>query len=157
MSHRVISFHYTLTNPSGEKLDSSNGGEPLTYMEGVGQIIPGLESALRALKVGDKKRFEIKAEQAYGPKDPKRVVEIPIGKFPTKNVKIGDMFRANKEPNSPPLTVTKVSPTHVTLDANHPLAGVDLTFDVEVTTIRDATAEEIAHGHAHGADGHHHH
>src|SRR5437879_4787518 len=109
MSRRVISFHYTLTNRAGEKLDSSVGGEPLTYMEGAGQIISGLENALQPLKVGEKKKIELKAAQAYGARDQKRMIEVPIEKMPAKNAKVGDVFQASKEPNSPPLTVTKVT------------------------------------------------
>ena len=155
MAAKVISFHYTLTDPAGKKLDSSEGDEPLSFLEGVGQIIPGLEQALAKLKVGEKKKISVPSKEAYGAKDDKKLVEVPLDQLPKKDIKIGDMFQAGQ--NSPPLTVIKVSPTHATLDANHPLAGVDLTFDVEITEIRDATPEEMDHGHAHGAGGHHHH
>jgi FKBP-type peptidyl-prolyl cis-trans isomerase SlyD len=154
MAAKVISFHYKLTDPKGTELDSSEGSEPLSYLEGVGQIIPGLETALAKLKVGEKKKINVAARDAYGEHDEKKLVEVPLEQLPKKDIKIGDMFQAGQ--HSPPLTVTKVNKTHATLDANHPLAGVDLTFDVEVTDIRDATAEEIDHGHAHGAGGHHH-
>ena len=156
MSAKVISFHYTLTDPSGKRLDSSEGDEPLSFLEGVGQIIPGLESALSKLKVGEKKQIKVAAKDAYGTRDENRVIEVPLAQLPKKDVKIGDMFQAGQDHRSPPLTVIKVTPEHATLDANHPLAGVDLTFDVEITEIRDATAEEVDHGHAHGAGGHHH-
>lgn len=155
MNQRVISFHYTLTNPSGEKLDSSEGSEPLMFMEGVGQIIPGLETQLAKLKVGDKKKINVKAADAYGLRDPKNVVTVPRDKMPAKTIKVGDQFQSSQN-HGMPLTVTKVTDKDVTLDANHPLAGVDLTFDVHVTGLRDATAEELQHGHAHGGDGHHH-
>jgi FKBP-type peptidyl-prolyl cis-trans isomerase SlyD len=157
MSQRVISFHYKLTNNTGETLDSSEGKQPLIFMEGAGQIIPALEHALKSLKVGDKKKVEIKAEQAYGQHDPKRVIEIPLDQMPKQKINVGDQFRSSREQNSPPVTVTKVSDSHVTLDTNHPLAGMDLTFDVEITEVRDATPDEVAHGHAHGPGGHHHH
>jgi FKBP-type peptidyl-prolyl cis-trans isomerase SlyD len=154
MNKRVISFHYTLTDPQGRTLDSSAGGQPLTFMEGVGQIIPGLEAELQSMKVGEKKRVAVKSDHAYGPRDPRAEVEVPRSKLPTQTVKVGDQFQSNQSPM--PLTVTKVTDTHVTLDANHPLAGVDLTFDIHVTEIRDATDDEIAHGHAHGPGGHAH-
>jgi FKBP-type peptidyl-prolyl cis-trans isomerase SlyD len=123
-------------------------------MEGAGQIIPGLESEIGKLKTGDKKKINVKADDAYGQRDPQALIDVPVEKLPSKTVKVGDQFRSNQSPL--PLTVTKVTDTHVTLDANHPLAGVDLTFDVEITTIRDATEEELAHGHAHGPGGHSH-
>ena len=154
MKRKVISFHYTLTDPTGQTIDSSSGREPLTYMEGAGQIIPGLETELGKLKAGDKKKIGVKADDAYGQRDPQALIDVPREKLPSQTVKVGDQFRSNQSPL--PLTVTKVTDTHVTLDANHPLAGVDLTFDVEITTIRDATEEELAHGHAHGPGGHSH-
>jgi len=156
MANKVISFHYTLTDSTGKTLDSSAGGEPLTFLEGVGQIIPGLESHLRAMKAGDKKNVTVPAKNAYGEKDPGNVVEMARDKMPAPNIKVGDRFRAGNTPNAPVVTVTKVTDTHVTLDGNHPLAGMDLTFDVEVTAVRDATQEELDHGHVHGAGGHHH-
>ena len=156
MANKVISFHYTLTDSAGKTLDSSAGSEPLTFLEGAGQIISGLESYLRAMKVGDKKNITVPAKNAYGEKDPGNVVELTRDKLPSRTVKVGDRFRAGNTPNAPVVTVTKVTDTHVTLDGNHPLAGMDLTFDVEVTAVRDATSEELDHGHVHGAGGPHH-
>lgn len=156
MSQKVISFHYTLTDASGKTLDSSTGSEPLTFLEGVGQIIPGLESELRGMKVGDKKHVIVKAKDGYGEKDPGNVVEMPLDKMPTPGIKVGDRFRAGQDDHSPVVTATKVTKTHVTLDGNHPLAGMDLTFDVEITEVRDAKEDELTHGHAHGPGGHHH-
>jgi FKBP-type peptidyl-prolyl cis-trans isomerase SlyD len=154
MKRKVISFHYTLTDPSGQTVDSSVGRDPLTFMEGIGQIIPGLEAELGKLQAGDKRKIEVKADDAYGQPDPQAMIEVPREKLPSQTVKVGDQFRSNQSPL--PLTVTKVTDTHVTLDSNHPLAGVDLTFDVQVTAIRDATEEELAHGHSHGPGGHTH-
>ena len=156
MSQKVISFHYTLTDSTGETLDSSAGGEPLTFLEGVGQIVAGLESHLRNMKVGDKKHVTVKAKDGYGEKDPKNVVEVLLEQMPTRNIKVGDRFRAGQEAHSPVVTALKVTKTHVTLDGNHPLAGMDLTFDVEVTEVREATEEELAHGHVHSSGGHAH-
>jgi FKBP-type peptidyl-prolyl cis-trans isomerase SlyD len=156
MPSKVISFHYTLTDGTGKTLDSSAGGEPLTFLQGVGQIIPGLEAHLSAMKVGDKKNVTVPAKDAYGAKDPGNVVEMPLDKMPARGIKVGDRFRAGEGQLAPVVTVTKVTDTHATLDGNHPLAGMDLTFAVEVTEIRDATEEELSHGHAHGVGGHHH-
>ncbi len=156
MSQKVISFHYTLTDSAGKKLDTSEGAEPLTFLAGVQQIIPGLETALLKLKAGDKQRVAIKAADAYGARDPEKLIQVPVAQLPKGKVRVGDQFRSSESDHTPPLTVTGITETHATLDANHPLAGVDLTFDVELTESRDATPEEIAHGHAHGAGGHHH-
>lgn len=156
MSQKIISFHYTLTDASGKTLDSSAGSDPLTFLEGVGQIIPGLESELRGMKVGEKKHVVVKARDAYGDKDPGNVMEVPLEKMPTRSIKAGDRFRAGRDAHSPVVTAAKVTETHVTLDGNHPLAGMDLTFDVELTEVRDATEDELSHGHAHGPGGHTH-
>ncbi|HTS19523.1 MAG TPA: peptidylprolyl isomerase [Verrucomicrobiae bacterium] len=157
MSKNVISFHYTLTDPTGKTLDSSAGSEPLVFLEGSGQIIPGLESQLLGMKVGDKKHVTVKAPDAYGEHDAGNVMEVPLDKMPTKTIKVGDRFRAGKDSHAAVVTVTKVTETHVTLDGNHPLAGMDLTFDVEITEVRAATEDELAHGHVHSPGGHHHH
>jgi len=154
MSAKVYSFHYTLTNSTGQVLDSSEGREPLVFMAGAGQIIPGLEAELVALGVGDKKKVEVRAVDAYGERDPQKLIEVPLDKLPKEKVEIGDQFQAGGQ--HAPLTVTEVTETHATLDANHPLAGMDLSFDVEVTGVREATLEELAHGHAHGPGGHSH-
>ena len=156
MNAKVISFHYTLTDHAGTTLDSSAGSEPLAFLVGSGQIIPGLETHLLTMKVGDKRRVLVPAKDAYGDKDPANTTEVPLDQMPAKNIQVGDRFRAGTDHHAPVVLVTKVTDTHVTLDANHPLAGKDLTFDVEITEIRDATPEESSHGHVHGPGGHHH-
>ena len=156
MTQRVVSFHYSLTNSSGQPIDSSSGRGPLSFMEGSGQIIPGLERQLSGLKKGEKKTISVPAADAYGERDEQMVIKVPYEGLPTKDVKVGDRFQGGKEPGSPVFVVIERGLTEVTLDGNHPLAGVDLTFDIEVTDIREATAEEIAHGHAHGEHGHAH-
>jgi FKBP-type peptidyl-prolyl cis-trans isomerase SlyD len=156
VAKRVISFHYTLTDKAGQQLDSSAGSEPLAFLVGSGQIIPGLETHLLAMKVGDKRKVLVPAKDAYGDKDPANTTELPLDKMPAKNIKVGDQFRAGSDGHAPVVVVTKVTDTHVTLDGNHPLAGQDLTFDVEIIEVRDATKEEISHGHVHGPGGHHH-
>jgi FKBP-type peptidyl-prolyl cis-trans isomerase SlyD len=155
MNPRVVTFHYTLTDPAGKTLDSSVGQEPMTYMEGAEQISPGLEKQMQALKAKDKKKIQVPAAEAYGLRDDRFVMNVPLDRLP-KTLKIGQQFTITADGNSPPFTVTSVTATHATLDGNHPLAGVDLTFDVEVVEVREATAEEMKHGHAHGAGGHHH-
>lgn len=155
MSKKVISFHYTLTDPSGKQLDSSQGHPPLTFMEGVGQIIPGLEKEILALKTGDKKNVKVKAVDAYGERDERYVVKVPRQNFPEGEIQIGDEFQSSEDEGAHPFRVVGVTAQEVTLDANHPLASVDLNFDVEITDVREASEEELAHGHAHGPGGHH--
>lgn len=156
MSQRVISFHYTLTDKSGKVIDASKERGPLSFMEGIGQIIPGLERQLSILKVGDKKKIQVPAAEAYGERDEQRVVKVQPDQLPTKEVKVGDKFSGGPEAHAPVFVVTNVTSTEVTLDGNHSLAGVDLIFDVELTAVREATEEELSHGHAHGEHGHSH-
>lgn len=153
---RVVTFHYTLTDSKGQTLDSSAGQDPLAYLEDAGQIIPGLENELKSMKAGDKKKIDIAAKDGYGEMNSELVLKVPRKQFPSgQAIKVGDHFRTGS--NSPVFRVLEVTDEHVSLDGNHPLAGQDLSFDVEIVEIRDATEEEIAHGHAHGPDGHHHH
>lgn len=142
MSQKVISFHYTLTDSDGEVLESSSGRDPVTFMAGAGMIVPGLEKEIVHFAVGDKKRVEVKAEEAYGLIDFNRFVQVPRQALPKPDLKVGDVFQSNASPM--PFTVKKIAEDGtVTLDGNHPLAGEDLTFDVEVTEHREATEEEI--------------
>lgn len=158
MNQRVVTMYYTLTDKDGTVLDSSRGGEPLEYLEGAQNIIPGLEKELLSLKAGDKKKVTVPAAEAYGEKRDDLVLQVPKTQFPADAAfKVGDRFRAGGDHHSPIFTVVSVGETEVTLDGNHPLAGKELYFDVEITSVRDATKEEMEHGHAHGPDGHHHH
>lgn len=157
LNPRVVSFHYTLKNSAGEQLESSFGSDPLMFMEGTGQIIPGLEEAIKTLKAGDKKTITVKAADAYGEIEDEMIVEVPKDRLPKKDVEVGDRFHADAgDGHAQVVQVTKVTDTHVTIDGNHPLAGQDLTFEVEIDATRDATQEEVAHGHAHGPGGHNH-
>ncbi len=153
---RVIAFHYTLTDFQGTRLDSSSGREPLMYMEGSGQIIPGLERELGPLKKGDKKTVKVPHQEAYGVRNEQLVIKTPKAQFPIKDVQVGQQFQIDGDPDGRPFTVMVANDQEVILDGNHPLANVDLVFDVEIAEIREATDEEMAHGHAHGGDGHHH-
>lgn len=155
---KVISFHYTLTDSAGKTLDTSAGGDPFSFMEGVSQIIPGLEREVLDLAAGTKKKIAVAAADAYGLKNDSLVVTVPKSQLPSggAEIAIGDRFKGGQEDHAPIFTVTRVTESDVTLDGNHPLAGVDLVFDIEITDVRAATEEEIAHGHAHGPHGHHH-
>lgn len=152
---RVVSFNYTLRDPNGRVLDTSAGGEPITYLEGAGQIIEGLDEQLRATDAGQKSRVVVPAGKAYGERDPQQVQKVKRGLLPVEGeLKVGDQFQTGPDRHSPVVTVAAIEGDEVLLDANHPLAGVDLTFDVEVVDAREATAEELSHGHAHrGASG----
>src|SRR5690606_30008033 len=154
----VASFHYTLTDGTGKVLDSSEGHDPLSYLHGAGNIVPGLEDALEGKKVGDKLNVSVNAADAYGLRDDSLVQELPSNMFSgIDNIEVGMEFHAETEQGLQVVTVTNVAGDQVTIDGNHPLAGVDLNFDVEITEVRAATEEELNHGHAHGAGGHHHH
>jgi FKBP-type peptidyl-prolyl cis-trans isomerase SlyD len=155
---RVITFHFTLTDRNGRTLDSSADQAPLSFLEGIGQIFPKLEESLVKMKVGEKGKIDLAEGEGFGLRDEKKVVKIERSRLPQKEIKVGDRFQADDgQSNIPvPLTVIGVSESHATLDGNHPLASVKLTFDVEITEIRDATDEELEHGHAHGPHGHHH-
>lgn len=151
MDRNVITFHYTLRNPQGQLLDTSAGGEPITYLEGSGQIIDGLDEKLRGALPGSKQRVVVPAAKAYGLRDESQVQRVPRSVLPVEGeLKVGDQFQTGPDRGAPIVTVASIEGDDVLLDANHPLAGVDLTFDVEVVSVRGAKPEELAHGHAHG-------
>lgn len=156
-ARRVVSFHYTLRDPSGRVLDSSAGGEPVSYLEGAGQIIDGLDEQLRFAAAGEKSRVTVPAKKAYGERDPAQIQRVKRSLLPVDGeLKVGDQFQAGQDRYAPVVTVAAIEGDEVLLDANHPLAGVDLTFDVEITAVREPTASELEHGHAHGPGGHEH-
>lgn len=147
---KVFSFEYTLKDPQGNLIDSSEGHGPLKFLEGSSQIIPGLEKEILLLNEEDSKRINVKAEEAYGPRHEDLVMEVEKTQFPEDQVlNVGDQFQVNDTPDAPIFSIIAITDTKVTLDGNHPLAGIDLSFDVKVTEVRQATEEEIAHGHAH--------
>lgn len=153
----VVQFNYTLTNSDGDVLDKSNG-EPLAYLHGHHNIISGLESKMEGKSVGDKFTVTVAPEDAYGKYLSEAVQEVPRANFQgVENIEAGMQFQSQTDDGHVMLvTVKDVNDDIVVVDGNHPLAGVTLTFDVEVVDVRKATADEIAHGHAHGAGGHHH-
>jgi len=153
----VVSFHYTLTDSTGKVIDSSQGNEPLTYLHGVGQIVPGLENALVGKTAGDKLDVEVAAEDGYGEHQEFMVQQVPREAFQGVDViEPGMQFQAQTPQGGMTVTVTAVDDATVTVDGNHPLAGQVLFFAVEVVSVREASAEEREHGHVHGAGGHHH-
>lgn len=157
MNRRVVSFHYVLRDPAGRVLDTSTGASPVTYLEGAGQIIEGLEEQLRAEAAGVKTRVRVPAAKAYGERDPAQIQRVKRALLPVEGeLRPGDSFQAGEDQFAPVVTVIAIEGDEVLLDANHPLAGVELTFEVEITAVRAATADELRHGHAHGPGGHEH-
>jgi FKBP-type peptidyl-prolyl cis-trans isomerase SlyD len=156
--HKVATIDYTLTNPNGDVLDTSKGGQPLTYMHGVGGIIPGLESALEGKSKGEQISVTVPPDQAYGHRNDQLVQDVPRKMFQgVTDIREGMQFRAQgPQGQQQVVTVVGVQPDTIRIDANHPLAGVTLKFDVNVVDVRDATQDEIAHGHVHGPGGHAH-
>lgn len=152
----VVTINYTLTDEGGEVLDTSKGREPLSYIQGLGNIIPGLEQSLDGRAAGDTFKVSILPTDAYGDRDESRVVKVARDRFAgVEDLEIGMQFRAEgAEGGSQIVTVTAVEKDTVTVDANHPLAGKTLNFDVEVVGVREATPDEISHGHVHGPGGH---
>ena len=159
---KVVDLKYSLKDSQGELLDEADAKQPFAYLHGAHQIVPGLESALLGLNVGDRKNVVVQPEDGYGILDPKLKMIVNRSQFP-KDVELeeGMEFHASSPDGQHVIfTVDAIEGDKVHVDGNHPLAGEVLHFDVEVLNIRDATAEEIEHGHAHGPDGHghdHHH
>jgi len=151
--NKVAAIHYTLTDNKGTVIDSSAGRDPLYYIHGSGNLIIGMEEGLEGKSKGDKFQLKIAPAKGYGEKDPGMIQKVPRSAFGDQEVKTGMKFSTNQ---GGVVTVTEVGLESVTVDANHELAGVELNFDVEVMEVRNATAEEISHGHVHGAGGHHH-
>ncbi|RYU62371.1 peptidylprolyl isomerase [Methylolobus aquaticus] len=156
--NKVVHIHYTLTDNDGEVLDSSQGSDPMAYIHGMGNIISGLEEALTGRKVGDRFQVSVPPEEAYGVRDNDLVQKVPKSAFHgVDEVLPGMQFHAESSEGMQLVTVIEVEGDTVMLDGNHPMAGMTLNFDVEVTGIRNATPEELDHGHVHGAGGHHEH
>ncbi|MFY0688271.1 MAG: peptidylprolyl isomerase [Cyclobacteriaceae bacterium] len=155
--HSVVSFDYTLKNEAGEVMDSSQGGQPLVYLHGVGGLIKGVEQALEGQVKGAKVQATVTPKDGYGEYNEKMVITVPKSNFQgTEKLVEGMQVQMENKKGKQVATVTEIKGSDVTLDANHPLAGMTLQFDMEVVDIRDATPEEIDHGHVHGPGGHHH-
>jgi FKBP-type peptidyl-prolyl cis-trans isomerase SlyD len=153
----AVSIHYTLTNDEGEIIDSSADGDALVYLHGAGNIISGLESALNGKQLGEKFTVRIEAADAYGDFMDDRVQVIARDMFEgVDNVEVGMQFHADVSSGPGVITVIAVDGDQITIDGNHPLAGVPLTFDIDIIDIRPATQEEQSHGHIHGAGCDHH-
>jgi len=155
--NKVVSFDYTLTDNDGATIDSSQGHEPLAYIHGSGFLIPGLEREMVNKKVGDAFQVQVSPEDGYGRIDPELVKVVEREMFgDVENLQPGMQFQAETEEGTEVVTIKEIAGDEVTVDGNHPLADVTLNFDIKVVDIREATAEELDHGHVHGAGGHHH-
>lgn len=153
----VASFHYTLTDDDGQVVDSSAGREPLAYLHGQGQIVPGLEKTMEGRRAGDKFNVDVAPAEGYGEHQPELIQAVPRNAFQgVAEIRPGMQFQGQGPQGSINVTVTGVDGDTVHIDGNHPLAGKTLHFAIEVAEVRAATAEELAHGHVHGAGGHHH-
>ncbi len=158
ISHNsAVFFHYTLTDKDGNVLDKSPEGQPLGYLHGHGNIIPGLEKQMLGKSVGEQFKAVIEPAEAYGEYQQAAVQSVPREHFQgVDNIEVGMQFQTQMGEQVGLVTVTDVADDNITVDANHPLAGKQLTFDVEIADIREATKEEIDHGHIHGKGGAHH-
>lgn len=154
----AVSIDYTLKNDAGEVIDTSQGGEPLTYLHGHGNIVPGLERALEGHAEGDSVSVSVEPEDGYGERQENMTMRVPRSELPDgADAEVGAVLAA-RGPNGEqiPLWVTEVGESDILVDANHPLAGKTLHFDIKVSSVRAATDEEKAHSHVHGPDEHPH-
>jgi FKBP-type peptidyl-prolyl cis-trans isomerase SlyD len=155
----VVTIDYSLKNTEGKVIDSSEGKQALPYLHGAGNLIPGLEKALEGKKAGDQLNVSIAPEEAYGQRNEQLVQQVSRTAFQgVPDIKVGMQFRTQGQGNEMRVvTVTRIEGDKVTVDANHPLAGIPLHFDISIRDVRSATKDELAHGHVHGPGGHHHH
>jgi len=154
---KVVEIAYTLTDDDGQVLDSSEGGPPLAYLHGMGALIPGLESALEGKAAGEQMQVTVLPADGYGERNDSLLQEVPRSEFKDiDDLSLGMQFRVPSEQGDIVITVVEIGDEQVTVDGNHQLAGVTLHFDVTVHSVRDATDDEISHGHAHGEGGHEH-
>lgn len=153
----VASFHYTLTDEAGRVIDSSSGHGPLTYLHGAGNIVPGLEKAMLGRSVGDAFDVVVAPEEGYGEPNEMLVQVVPRAAFQgVEELAVGMEFQAHTPQGPMSVAIAKIEGDEVTVDGNHPLAGRTLHFAIEVTDVREASLEEVMHGHVHGEGGHHH-
>jgi len=157
-NNKIVTIHYKLVDAqSGDLIESSKDRPAMAYLHGANNLIPGLETALVGKKVGDEFEVTIAPADAYGEHSANGVHQVPLEELKgLEKIEVGMVLTAQTENGPANLQVTEVGETEVTVDANHPLAGKTLIFSVSVEAVRDASAEELEHGHAHGPEGHHH-
>jgi FKBP-type peptidyl-prolyl cis-trans isomerase SlyD len=153
----VVNFHYRLSDDSSEELETSHGGDPSVYLHGAGNIIPGLEQAMTDHESGDEFNVALAPQDAYGLRNTEKVQRVPVKHLVFKGkLKAGMAVQLNTSDGLMPVTVAKAGRHTADIDTNHPLAGKALSFAIRIVDVREATAEELAHGHAHGPGGHQH-
>lgn len=154
---KVVEFHYSLKLQDGQQVESSFDGEPMAYLHGANNIISGLESAMTGRAAGDRFEVTLAPEQAYGPRNEGNIQRLPLKRLgQTTRPRPGQVLTLQTKNGMVQVTVLKVGRFNVDVDANHPLAGQSLTFDIEIVSVRDASPEELSHGHVHGPGGHDH-
>lgn len=155
--HTVASFHYTLRDGDGQELESSRDDQPTAYLHGASNIIPGLEAALEGKAPGDHVEVALSAEEAYGQRREGAVQRVPVKHLIYRGkLRAGATVQMNTQRGAIPVTVIKVGRHTAEVDTNHPLAGQNLSFEIDIVQVRPASSEEISHGHAHGVGGHQH-
>lgn len=155
-TNSVVCFHFSLKNTEGEILDSSEAREPSVYLHGAGNLMPALERKLEGLSAGERVEVSLDALDAFGPRKDALVQQVAVKHLRGAKRKLvtGDRAQMHTSEGEQTVTIVKMGKFQAMVDANHPLAGQDVTFDITIASVREATAEEIAHGHAHGPDGH---
>lgn len=153
----VVSFHYTLKDEAGSIIDQSDG-EPMAYLHGHGQIVPGLERELTGRTAGDKLQVRVSAAEGYGEHNPALIQQVPRDAFSRiPGLEVGMELQTRTRSGHPATVFVKeIGPEFVTIDGNHSLAGKTLFFDIEIAEVRSASEEELSHQHVHGPGGHHH-
>jgi FKBP-type peptidyl-prolyl cis-trans isomerase SlyD len=157
-ANKVVTLNYDLSDDKGNLIQSTKEQAPFVYLSGNNQILPKLEQAVDTMIIGSKKNITLNSSDAYGDYDEKAVQQVKKEEFPADaDLKAGMEFMAQSPDGNPiPFVIKEVLDEEITIDFNHPLAGKNLNFDVQLVDVRDATAEELQHGHVHGAGGHHH-
>jgi FKBP-type peptidyl-prolyl cis-trans isomerase SlyD len=154
---KAVSFHYTLKNADGEQMETSRDKDPMSYLHGANNIIVGLEKAMEGRAINDEFSVTVEPEEAYGVRNEKNVQRLPLKRLKgIGKVSVGQVLTLQTNNGPVQVTVLKVGRFNIDVDGNHPLAGQQLTFDVEITDIRDASEEELEHRHVHGPGGHQH-
>ena len=154
---KAVSFHYTLKNADGVQMETSREKDPMSYLHGANNIIPGLEKAMEGHAINDEFSVTVEPEEAYGVRNEKNVQRVPLKRLKgIGKVSVGQVLNLQTKEGQVQVTVLKVGRFNIDVDGNHPLAGQQLTFDVEITDIRDSTEEELKHKHVHGPGGHQH-
>lgn len=154
---KVVTFHYTLKDSEGEKLETSLEKDPMTYLHGANNIISGLEKAMEGHAIKDAFSVTVEPEEAYGVRNENNIQRVSLKRLKNLGkISVGQILTLQTDQGQVQVTVLKVGRFNVDVDGNHPLAGYPLTFDVEITDIREATEEELEHKHVHGPGGHHH-